>query len=98
MPQCKRDGCSEEAVPYGKRYCPKHKAEYEAKRKAYHMRAAAAPKCPDCEETPLFGDRERCNDCQRDEDARQAYYTKQRQFDEAQTVEELKDWIRKYML
>lgn len=98
MPQCKKYNCREEAVPYGKRYCPKHKAEYEAKKKAYQQRAAAAPKCPDCGTAPLFGDRVRCLDCQRDEVERAVIRTKQRQFDEAQTVEELKDWIRKYML
>jgi uncharacterized Zn finger protein (UPF0148 family) len=98
MPKCKLNNCREEAVPYGKRYCPAHKAAYEAKQREYRKRAAEAPKCPDCGTAPLFGDRVRCPDCQRDEDARQAYYTKQMQFDEAQTVEELKDWIRKYML
>lgn len=47
---------------------------------------------------PLFGDRIRCVDCQRDWDEREAYYTKQIRFNQAQTVEELKDWIREYML
>jgi putative heme iron utilization protein len=35
MPQCKIDGCKEQAQPYGKRLCPEHEARRAAKAKAY---------------------------------------------------------------
>jgi ribosomal protein L37AE/L43A len=44
MPQCKIDGCKEQAQPYGKRLCPEHEARRAAKAKAYF----AKPKCAFC--------------------------------------------------
>lgn len=45
MVQCKKDGCREPAVPYGKRYCKAHMAEYKEKRRKYDEIRRSLPEC-----------------------------------------------------
>ena len=63
MPQCKINGCREQAQKYGKRLCPEHEARRAAKAKAYrelplcqscgtqhtkNENGYGAPECPTC--------------------------------------------------
>lgn len=95
MPKCKLSNCREEAVPYGKRYCPFHLAEYNRKQREYRERAEAAPKCPDCGVAPLLHEGYiRCRACQDHRDQQERAAARQELFDGIDTLEELKDWIR----
>ena len=54
MRRCKINYCKEEAVPYGKRYCPTHLAAYKKKRAVYLEIEKNLPKCesgisPECQ-------------------------------------------------
>lgn len=102
MPQCKRDGCREQAVPFGKRYCPEHMAQYRAKQKEYQDWQASAPKCKCCggvmTRTRVDNGTTICGDCEAEQEEQASRYRKQQAFDNAETVEELKWWIRTYML
>lgn len=107
--RCRRDGCREEAVGPNartegfkrKQYCARHYEEYKAAQRRYVERAASAPKCEVCHEPLMSVARIAsgvCPSCQREADERDAEYTKSMKFDAAGTVEELKDWIREYLL
>lgn len=104
MPQCKRSDCREPALPTGKRYCKAHRAEYDRKRAEALVRQAALPECrePRCTNKVPRSSTEHgvhiCHDCEDARLRREAEYTKQRQFEDATTVEALKEWMRKYML
>lgn len=95
--------CKEEAVPGGKRYCKKHKAEYLQKRAEYLKRAEVAPKCGHCG-APIFIPNQPkeglCKICHAQEEQRIKQQLRERtkaiQLSEAKTVEELKEWIYKY--
>lgn len=101
MPKCKMSNCREEAVPFGKRYCPRHKAEYERKQREY---AAIQRTLRDCECCGIKLSKTRhdagetlCGDCAEVVRKEYAEQRKQRAFDEAATVEELKNWMREHM-
>ena len=114
MPQCKKDGCKEQAAYHRrwghKRYCEAHGHAYADKRDSA-LKARA--KMPDCEsgistscEGKVSLTRQSCGHtvCRWCEDEakelqeRHEYESrKQQMFDNAQTVEEIKDWIRNYM-
>ena len=102
MPQCKRDGCREEAQPYGKRLCPKHEAERRARSAAYF----AKPKCAYCgtqhtDREDAFGIPE-CTTCYN------ARLERERQWDreyltraglrECNDIESLKAWLEHHLL
>lgn len=101
MPQCKRNGCREQAVPHGKRYCLGHMAEYQAKKREYHKRAAAAPKCLQCGIEPLLSERRvdlgLCPGCEKALAEHREAHRRQIAFYKADTVEALKDWMRSYL-
>ena len=101
MPKCKMSNCREEAVPFGKRYCPRHKAEYERKRREY---AEIQRTLRDCERCGVKLSKARhdagetiCGDCAVVVRKEYSEQRKQRAFNEAATVEELKNWMREYM-
>lgn len=98
MPKCKKDGCYEEALPSGKRYCKMHKQEYLQKRKDYLAIQATRRKCIQCGD-PLTALQDRlsldlCGDCAYINAAHEHQAKVRREFDLAETVDELKDWIR----
>lgn len=98
MPQCKLDYCREPALPTGKRYCAHHKAEYLRKQQEAVLRDRAAPKCSICEENPVFNSATICAGCQRELSEQNAEFAKWAQFEAANTVNDLKEWIKEYML
>ena len=111
MPQCKKSNCREEAVKVGKRYCPKHLTEYKAKQAEYEKRQRALPDCEARRSIDCSGkvnpQRARdghtiCANCASvlEEEDRQAAHErwKWEQFETASTVEELKEWMREYLL
>jgi len=51
MPQCKIDGCREQAQPYGKRLCPQHEVTRAAKAEAYRSK----PLCEFCRTQHTMG-------------------------------------------
>jgi len=97
MPRCKKDGCREEAVPGGKRYCVEHMAQYKANAAAYDARARAAPKCPVCRTAPLFNGREVCSACEAADNALAKHNQTAFFFNQAETVEDLKAWLRDHL-
>jgi len=101
MPQCKLDGCKEEAVPGGKRFCPVHKARYLQRRNEAIARDAALPACSTrgcAGKVHWFLDELLCDDCfdRRQEEARSAL--KLKLLYEATTVDDLREWISKYVI
>jgi len=103
MPQCKRNYCKKPAVPYGKQYCEEHLIEYherrdrDAKRKA--EREAPLIECIsyDCY-NKIEPDEMHCSTCE-EEFSQQEYETNKREsLREAETVEDLRDWIYEYVL
>lgn len=106
MPKCKLSNCREEAVPYGKRYCPAHKAVYEAKKRAYAEVAATLPDCLDCgrkvSPNRASAGEIRCTDCgHRHEERRRRAVFEQERFealDSAASVQEIKEWLARYVL
>lgn len=102
MPKCKLDRCREEAVPYGKRYCPEHLAAYKAKQKKYAEWQETAPKCDRCGKPLTISRVERkssiCTPC---EDVSRIKGVKRQKIDsfrKAETVADLKEWIETYIL
>ena len=102
MPQCKRDGCREQAQPFGKRLCPKHEAERKARSAAYFSKPKCVfcgtqhtdrkdglnrPECMTCYNERL--ERERAQDVER---------LKYDALDACRDTEDLKQWIRYYVL
>ena len=51
MPRCKKSDCREEAVPFGKRYCPTHMAEYKRKQREYEEVRKTLRNCECCGDT-----------------------------------------------
>ena len=112
MPQCKKDYCKEPAVdgPWRKQYCREHGEAYLAKRKEYQKNRALLPDCagncgakarvtrlyPDGPLVPF--DHGLCLECEKLSEEQEADHRKQRAFESAETVEELKDWIRDHLL
>lgn len=101
MPQCKKDNCREEAVPLGKRYCPRHKAEYERKRREYAEIQRTLRDCECCggklSKARHDAGETLCADCAEVVRKNYAEQRKNRAFNEASTVEELKNWMREHM-
>jgi len=102
MPQCKRDGCREEAQKYGKRLCPKHEAE----RKERSARYFAKPKCTYCgtqhtDRTCPSGQPE-CGTCRNErleqESLKSDWLSKVEDLESCKTVNDLIWWIKKYNL
>jgi hypothetical protein len=104
MPQCKN--CREPAVdgPWHKQYCREHGEAYLAKRKEYERRRALLPDCATegcSNKVPPWKaavESDLCHECATLAEEEEAEDRKQRQFDQAETVEELKDWIKEYVL
>jgi len=111
MPRCKRDGCREQAVYHRrwghKQYCVQHGHAYADKRdKALKVRATL----PDCSSGvsmscegkvgPQRAERGEttCRVCEEKQMQIDAHYRKHIVFERAETVEELKNWIREYVL
>lgn len=115
MPQCKKDGCREQAVYHrrwgNKRYCETHGHAYADKRDTALVARAKMNDCesgisPSCEGKVRPSRWEQghtvCRWCEEEaqELQRQHEYETRRQerYDNAQTVEDLKQWIEEYML
>ncbi len=113
MPKCKKSGCCEEAVPYGKRYCPHHMQEYRRNQAEYEAIYATLRCCEQCGEKLTKTGHDRgdrlCRSCEeRQEQERiQNHYASIRieqrrkkiaDLDAAQTVDSLREWIKTYML
>jgi hypothetical protein len=115
MPQCKIDGCREQAVPHrrwgGKRYCEKHGNAYADKRDAALAARAKMPNCesglsPSCtgkvSERQVSAGRGVCHFCEAEADEIAVRCHQERRkwaaYDSAETVEQLKAWLREYML
>ena len=111
MTQCKRDGCREQAVATGERLCPAHSAALKAKRGKYERDALNLPLCCDCgvmrvraarlppgKDALLVPISDRCHSCSDRDAQKSADDLKAWEFDQAETVEQLKDWIREYLL
>lgn len=112
MPKCKLGHCREEAVPFGKRYCPKHLAEYKAKRAEYERIQATLRCCDACGEklTKMAHDRgdRLCQGCQERAAVAEAAARRRaehRRFETqrlddleaCQSVDDLKAFILRYM-
>lgn len=50
MPQCKKEGCREQAVQFGKRYCPEHLKAYQMKQREYQAIQQTLRNCAGCGE------------------------------------------------
>jgi len=103
MAKCKLSNCREEAVTFAaKRYCPAHLAEYKRKQREFLAVRATLRCCETCGEklTKTGNDNgdTLCRSCQTEARTKRLAELKQRQFDSAETVEALKDWMRKYLL
>ncbi len=115
MPQCKKDGCREQAVynrRWGhKRYCETHGHFYADKRDKALAARARRPDCesgisPSCE--GKIGTKQHnegrtvcrwCEEEARELQLRHEYELRKAQsFAGARTVEELKEWVRTYLL
>lgn len=103
MAKCKLNDCFEQAVegPWRKRYCRAHGLRYLQRKRDHEARAAAAPKCTRCR-TPLMSDYYKqlglCKTCEDEDDRIRAEHMKWDAFTNADTVHDLKEWIREYML
>ena len=98
MPQCKIDGCREQAQKYGKRLCPEHEARRAAKAKAYR----SLPLCTFCatqytNNQTKFGEPE-CPTCRNKRWEREEAQEKTNaiidKLEECSTIDELKEFIR----
>ena len=99
MPQCKINGCREQAQKYGKRLCPEHEASRAAKAKAYRSK----PLCEFCRTQHTlnvdehFGKPE-CPTCRNARWEREAEQEKRNsiidKLEECSTIDELKEFIR----
>jgi len=102
MPQCKKDGCREPALPTGKRYCVSHMAEYLRKQKEYAAVSATLRCCASCGTKLTKTGHDRgdlyCASCVQRYEARQVEIEKSSSFETVETVDDLKQWIRRYML
>lgn len=102
MPQCKINGCREQAQKYGKRLCPEHEASRAAKAKAYrslplcqycgtqhtgNVNNLNVPECPTCRNTRW----ER-------EEAREKRNSIIDDLEGCSTIDELKEFIRHNLL
>ena len=109
MPKCKR--CNEPAVPYEKRYCTVHLAEYKAKRAEYARIERTLPQCdsgiaPDCtgkiSKTRFDVGDTSCLQCQHhQEEADEKWQAAARRLRELRNVDDidgLKSWIEEYLL
>ena len=112
MPQCKVSGCREEAVPTGKRYCPAHKALYEAKQREYNEIQKTLRCCEDCGEklskTRHDAGEVKCGRCFQEseaariesEEAGRRHREKMdrlAELDACETVSQLRDYIRRHL-
>jgi len=110
MTQCKRDGCKQTAVhgPWNKRYCQDHGEDYLTKRRDYWLAWGTIPACLMCNDKvkvhrlthggPLVAEGNLCPKCAHNARLQDDANRKQRQFDQAETVEDLKSWMREYIL
>jgi NAD-dependent SIR2 family protein deacetylase len=96
--KCKIGGCKRQAEhgPWRGQYCSAHGEDVVAKRLAAETRRREAPKCPQCG-APMFIGVDRCSRCAEKRQGRIAADEKRNSFNEAETVEELKDWMNRYM-
>lgn len=109
--RCKRDGCYEPAVDHTvktegfkrKQYCAAHYEQYKAKQRSYlRMRA----KLPDCINgcgakvslTRLNYGHHDCAECAERDERRDALLAIQQAFEDADTVDALKDFLREHLL
>lgn len=110
MPQCKRNDCREPAIPGGKRYCIEHMQAYLARRREAEKRPMCSGGCgqktartdPEDAFSPLCGacvqEREAKRDTAEAAARRQDWeHERMTAFDNAETVRELKEWIKDYM-
>lgn len=109
MPQCKLSDCREQAVsgPWRKRYCEEHGERYLRRKKEYDARRRTFPDCasglsPQCEgkvseQRQVFG-RVTCRPCAEAADALDREDYKRRSLENAESVHDLKEWIRSYAL
>lgn len=110
MPQCKMSYCKEPALPTGKRYCAAHKKAYLEKQTANAIANRLKPDCPTegCK-NKVYQDHEYCRDCARDRAEaeeqenrearrREVDFLKRTYLEECETVADLRQWIKEYML
>lgn len=106
MPQCKMGNCREEAIPGGKRYCPHHMAEYKRKQAEYNRISATLPDCEDCGHklglTRHNDGHKICVVCETQRNINErleaAADQKAAKFNDADTLDKLKDWLKEYVL
>jgi hypothetical protein len=106
MPKCKKADCREQAVPYGKRYCPAHLAEYKAKQAAYERLKQTLPDCINCgqklSKTRADLGEDICGTCAKALEEEQARVSREEHLhdalDDCTTVDELREFIRCYLL
>ena len=98
MPQCKINGCREQAQKYGKRLCPEHEASRAAKAKAYR----ALPLCQFCKTQHTNNENvdgvPECPTCRNERLDREAAQEKRNsiidRLERCSTIDELKWFIR----
>ena len=106
MPRCKKSDCREEAVPFGKRYCPTHMAEYKRKQREYEEVRKTLRNCECCGDTLTKTKHDAgetlCWSCDEKRieqiEIESALCLKINQLDEASTLDELKTWIKDHLL
>ena len=102
MPQCKINGCREQAQKYGKRLCPEHEASRAAKAKAYRSK----PLCEFCRTQHTNNENvdgvPECPTCRNERLDREAVQEKRNsiidRLEECSTIDELKSFIRHNLL
>lgn len=113
MPKCKKSFCREEAVPYGKRYCPTHMHEYKEKQREFDRISATLRCCTFCGEKLTKTGHDRgdlmCRSCSeaklladaeaaRREDVRLTRQRIREELESATNIEDLRSWIDRYVL
>lgn len=106
MPQCKKSGCREPALPTGKRYCARHKQEYLEKQMAYEVVRATLPDCTCCgvklSKTRADAGESICGLCAQRLAKEQAEYDEREalnnELNACKTVGDLRNFIREHLL
>ncbi len=98
MPQCKIDGCRNQATPGVKRYCDDHRAKYLKRRAMFANRPWCANGCK--QQVLAAGDV--CGTCRRK--AEEAFDRRRREsaieteLEDCESLYELKQWIQTHLL
>lgn len=109
MAQCKLSDCRERAVtgPWRKRYCQTHGERYLKRQREYAARQKTFPDCasgiaPDCAGKVSLARQKYghgvCTQCEAAGEVLDRARQKARAFENAETVHDLKEWIREHLL